>query len=124
MDYQVMLRACLAAECLSEAGAYYGSDFPAAVHTGNASSPEACCRICQSTPDCSVWNWCGSPFNLAPLLCRAHDAHCAPSLSCVLMPGSNPCCIVALMLQTATALDEVSIPSPQQQPMTGLMESR
>ena len=57
---KLMMTASVDAECLSEAGAYYGSDFPAAVHVANASSAEACCRICQSTPDCSVWNWYGS----------------------------------------------------------------
>ncbi|CAL5218474.1 g159 [Coccomyxa viridis] len=45
-------------ECLSEAGAYYGSDCPPTTHS-NASSPEACCKLCQSTADCAIWNWCG-----------------------------------------------------------------
>lgn len=48
---------CAPAECLSEVGAYYGSDFPPTVHT-NTSSAEECCLKCQASPDCNVWNWC------------------------------------------------------------------
>ena len=47
---------CMCAECLSEAGAYYGSDCPPTTHS-NASSPEACCKLCQSTAECAIWNW-------------------------------------------------------------------
>ncbi|CAL8470071.1 g9613 [Coccomyxa elongata] len=57
-------------ECFSEIGAYYGSDFPPTTHT-NSSSAEECCRKCQASSQCTVWNWCGAaegclyPANLA-----------------------------------------------------------
>nr|QOL01138.1 putative extracellular protein CSOL_061 [Pseudococcomyxa simplex] len=66
----VVIPAGAGKECLSEVGAYYGSDFPPTVHT-NTSSAEECCLKCQASPDCNVWNWCGAaegclyPSNLA-----------------------------------------------------------
>ena len=108
-----MSSAYLAAECLSEAGAYYGSDFPAAVHVGNASSPEACCRICQSTPDCSVWNWWGSlSVSRLCLPCEAYDSHRAASLPSVLMLETMFAASLRCMPQIAIACDEACFVSP------------
>ena len=47
---------CLAADCLTEKGVFYGSDFLATVHK-NATSSSDCCSQCKSAVDCTVWNW-------------------------------------------------------------------
>lgn len=48
-----------AADCLTEEGTFYGSDFLSTTKT-TAASPRDCCAACKLATDCTVWNWCVS----------------------------------------------------------------